>query len=39
MGFGLVGMQERSQRIGGKFSLTSTIGQGTEIVVWRFPDS
>ncbi|GAB4243277.1 MAG: hypothetical protein Kow00121_68650 [Elainellaceae cyanobacterium] len=32
-GFGLVGMQERSQRIGGEFTLTSTIGQGTEILV------
>jgi signal transduction histidine kinase len=33
VGFGLVGMQERSQRINGEFSLSSTIGQGTEIVV------
>lgn len=33
LGFGLLGMQERSQRINGEFSLSSTIGQGTEIVV------
>lgn len=33
MGFGLIGMQERSQRLGGEFTLTTNIGQGTKIIV------
>jgi signal transduction histidine kinase len=32
-GFGLVGMQERSQRLGGQFTLKSSHGQGTAITV------
>ena len=32
-GFGLIGMQERSQRLGGQFTLTSIVEQGTEIAV------
>ncbi|MBD3887131.1 GAF domain-containing protein [Phormidium tenue FACHB-886] len=32
-GFGLLGMQERSQRLGGQFTLKSSYGQGTEITV------
>ncbi len=31
--FGLVGMRERSQRIGGEFNLSSRHGAGTEILV------
>ncbi len=31
--FGVIGMEERAQLIGGKFSLTSSVGQGTEIAV------
>lgn len=32
-GFGLIGMQERSQRLGGQFTLKSSSGQGTEVTV------
>jgi PAS domain S-box-containing protein len=32
-GFGLVGMSERSEHIGGELMIRSQIGQGTEIVV------
>ncbi len=32
-GFGLISMQERAQHLGGKFSLCSQPGQGTEIIV------
>jgi len=32
-GFGLIGMQERSQRIGGELILHSGIEQGTEVIV------
>jgi signal transduction histidine kinase len=32
-GFGLISMQERAQKLGGKFCLSSQPGQGTEIVV------
>ncbi len=32
-GFGLIGMQERSHHLGGQFTLTSSIGQGTKIIV------
>jgi len=32
-GFGLIGMQERSQRQGDSLHLTSRIGQGTKIIV------
>jgi signal transduction histidine kinase len=32
-GFGLIGMQERSQRLGGRFSLVSQPGSGTTILV------
>lgn len=31
--FGLIGMQERAQRMKGEFVLTSTMGQGTEILI------
>jgi signal transduction histidine kinase len=31
--FGIVGMRERAQRLGGKFSLSSTLGSGTEVEV------
>ena len=31
--FGIVGMRERAQRLGGKFSLSSTPGFGTEVEV------
>jgi signal transduction histidine kinase len=31
--FGLVGMRERAEKLGGKLSVRSRIGQGTEIVV------
>lgn len=32
-GFGLVGMQERSQRPGGTLTIISRVGQGTEVSV------
>ncbi|MEH2042470.1 AAA family ATPase [Nostoc sp.] len=32
-GFGLLGMTERAQRIGGELTIVSHLGQGTEIVV------
>lgn len=32
-GFGLIGMQERSQRLGGQITITSRVGVGTEISV------
>ncbi|MDX2240069.1 MAG: GAF domain-containing protein [Leptolyngbyaceae cyanobacterium bins.302] len=32
-GFGIIGMQERADRIGGQFSLSSGIGKGTTITV------
>ncbi|BAY23936.1 serine/threonine protein kinase and signal transduction histidine kinase with GAF and PAS/PAC sensor [Calothrix sp. NIES-2100] len=32
-GFGLLGMSERAQRIGGELTIVSHLGQGTEIVV------
>jgi signal transduction histidine kinase len=32
-GFGLIGMQERSQRLGGRFSLVSQPGSGTTVLV------
>ncbi|GAB4381227.1 MAG: hypothetical protein Kow00121_39230 [Elainellaceae cyanobacterium] len=33
LGFGIIGMQERAERIGGQFSLSSGIGKGTTITV------
>jgi PAS domain S-box-containing protein len=33
LGFGLVGMQERVQKLGGQLSIVSEVGQGTEIIV------
>ncbi len=32
-GFGLIGMQQRSDRLGGKFAIDSQIGHGTEVKV------
>ncbi|WP_347276073.1 ATP-binding protein [Leptolyngbya sp. FACHB-321] len=32
-GFGLLGMTKRAKRIGGKLSIQSHLGQGTEIIV------
>ena len=32
-GFGLIGMQERSDRLNGNLTINSAIGQGTEIIV------
>jgi len=32
-GFGLIGMQERSQRLGGQLTLKSSPGQGTTLTV------
>lgn len=32
-GFGLIGMQERSQRLGGTFALVTNLGAGTKITV------
>ena len=37
-GFGLLGMRERAELAGGKFHLTSRLGQGTTIEA-RFPFS
>src|SRR5581483_6467806 len=37
-GFGLTSMRERAERLSGHFTLTSTPGQGTEIVI-RVPNS
>jgi signal transduction histidine kinase len=31
--FGILGMRERAERLGGKFSLTSNLGGGTEVEV------
>ncbi len=33
LGFGLVGMRERVQHLGGQLSVTSQLGQGTEVLV------
>ncbi|HEY9637331.1 MAG TPA: GAF domain-containing protein [Coleofasciculaceae cyanobacterium] len=33
-GFGLMGMRQRAERIGGELSIASQPGQGTEIVIW-----
>jgi signal transduction histidine kinase len=33
-GFGLLGMRQRSERLGGHLTISSQIGQGTEIEVW-----
>ncbi|WP_250123650.1 hypothetical protein [Chroococcidiopsis sp. CCMEE 29] len=32
-GFGLIGMQERSQQIGGQLRLVSSIKRATELIV------
>ncbi|WP_334724971.1 hypothetical protein [Nostoc sp.] len=32
-GFGLLGMTERTERIGAELSIQSCLGQGTEIIV------
>jgi two-component system, NarL family, sensor kinase len=32
-GFGLISMQERTQKIGAKFSISSHLGQGTQVIV------
>jgi signal transduction histidine kinase len=32
-GFGLVSMQERTQKIGAKFSISSHPGQGTQVLI------
>lgn len=32
LGFGLVGMRERVQNLGGQLSINSQVGQGTEVV-------
>jgi signal transduction histidine kinase len=31
--WGLIGMQERAERIGGKFTIKSAVGQGTEVLL------
>jgi signal transduction histidine kinase len=31
--WGLIGMQERAERIGGKFTIKSTVGLGTEVSI------
>lgn len=33
LGFGLIGMQERVQNLGGQLIITSELGQGTEVLV------
>ncbi len=33
-GYGLVGMRQRAERLGGEFEITSAPGKGTEIHVW-----
>jgi len=32
--YGMAGMQERAQRLGGTMSITSRIGEGTEVDLW-----
>ncbi|BAZ09132.1 two-component sensor histidine kinase [Calothrix sp. NIES-4071] len=32
-GFGLISMQERTQKIGAKFSISSQLGQGTQVII------
>jgi two-component system, NarL family, sensor kinase len=32
-GFGLISMQERTQKIGAKFSISSHLGQGTQVMI------
>jgi len=32
--YGMAGMQERADRLGGNFSITSRIGEGTEVNLW-----
>ncbi len=38
-GLGLIGMQERVESLGGNFSITSGIGQGTVVIVEFLIDS
>ena len=33
-GLGIVGMQERVRLVGGRFSLTSRVGEGSRVTVW-----
>jgi signal transduction histidine kinase len=32
--YGLIGMRERAERVGGRMALTSAPGQGTELAVF-----